>query len=233
MLEEDEEINDSINKDETHEEESLNPLDEGQKELADDADEKTDKKSNAKISGSKLHEGEVITFDDNNEVKERAFYIKGKKEGENRVYKKGLLAERKFYKDGVLDGFVELYDKGIMKLNIQYKDNLPNGIGYFFLPSGIVNAIGWYKNGLLEGPFLIFNMEGRLAKRSIYKENQQEGQAIVYHPNGMIFEIGIYRENKKDGKWVMRDDEGNLLQTTNYNMGVIVSKKVEKPGKKE
>ncbi len=172
--------------------------------------------------------GEYFAYDENGEIKQRSFYKDGKRNGEDRVYKKGLLAERKTFVDDVLEGFVELYDNGVMKMNIKYSNNVPNGVGYFFHKSGYVNAIAWYKDGLLEGPFLVFAEDGALVKRSFYKENKQNGKSIVYHDNGMIYESGQYKENQKDGTWVTKDKDGKLMQTVVFNNGAVISKKVEK-----
>lgn len=207
------------------EEELINP-----QQVVTDATAEAEPKEDIKKSKKtpKPADGEFFEYDDDGGIKERLFFKDGKRNGEGRSYKKGVLTERKIYVDDILEGFVELYDNGIMKMNIKYSNNVPNGVGYFFHRSGYINAIAWYKEGLLEGPFLVFSEEGALVRRSSYKENKQHGATITYHPNGMIFESGQYKENQKDGTWVMKDATGKLMQTIVYNCGAAVSKKVEK-----
>lgn len=173
-------------------------------------------------------DGQVLIYDDNGKLKERVFYKNGKKNGEACVYKNGLIAEKKNYIDDLLEGFVEIYDQGIMKMYVKYANNIPNGIGYFFHKSGIVNAIAWYKNGLFEGPFLVFNETGLLVKRDTYMANKLNGPSYIYYENGIIFESGQYKDNLKEEKWINKTPDGKLIQTIIYNAGAIVAKKVEK-----
>lgn len=179
------------------------------------------------------HNGEHLVFDKDGSLKERAFYENGKKHGEVRVYKNGLLSERKHYKEGILEGFVELYDNGIMKMSINYQNNTPNGIGYYFHKSGVIHAMVWYKDGLLEGPFIVFNESGLVIKRDIYMKNKLNGPSYIYYESGMIFQSGENKNNLKDGEWITKDPDGNLMQTIIYNQGAIVAKKIEKPSIKK
>jgi len=188
----------------------------------------TPKISHKSINRQVPDNGEHIILDDSGNIKERNFYVKGKKNGESRVYKNGLLIQRKTYKDDVLEGFVEIYSNGNLQMLTKYSGNFPNGIGYFFHNTGIINAIAYYKNGLLDGLFLVFNEQGFIIKRQFYKDNLLNGPTVTYHENGEICETGNYKDNLQEGQWTTKDPTGKLRQTAIFQGGICTAKKTEK-----
>jgi antitoxin component YwqK of YwqJK toxin-antitoxin module len=99
-------------------------------------------------------------------------------------------------------------------LNEKYKQE---GEWTFYYPSGKVEHIETYSNGVLNGTFKALFENGNTKRKGAYKNGQQVGYWREYHPNGQLKILAQFSNGEKSGVWKYYDEEGNLTETKDYN----------------
>jgi antitoxin component YwqK of YwqJK toxin-antitoxin module len=77
--------------------------------------------------------------------------------------------------------------------------------------------IGNYEANLKFGLWTRYSINGNLTAQASYINNKKDGNCFVYNEAGnKLFEM-IYKDGQKVGIWNQWDENGKLIQTTNYN----------------
>lgn len=79
----------------------------------------------------------------------------------------------------------------------------------------------FYKNGLLDGPFIVYNAD----KSTRYRTTFHEGTGVwkAFYPTGKPKIVGTYQRGRAHGKWYTYDGDGQLLKEETYQGGQLVS----------
>ncbi|MBK9412566.1 MAG: toxin-antitoxin system YwqK family antitoxin [Bacteroidetes bacterium] len=114
------------------------------------------------------------------------FYIKGKKEGELKLF----------------------YPNGQLSRTVIYKKDIQNGVYKEFFMDGTPKVSGVMKNGGFEGLLTIFHPNGKVWQKGIYKNGLKEGKWQNYSENGVLESEDEY----KKGVWLnpTTDDKGPI-----------------------
>jgi len=84
---------------------------------------------------------------------------------------------------------------------------------------------GSFKNGKLDGVWVIYRKNGQLAMKGNYENGKLEGAFVGYWDNGQLRSKGNYKDGKKEGVWVGYDEDGTVIKnlTGTYKNGKRIS----------
>jgi antitoxin component YwqK of YwqJK toxin-antitoxin module len=139
------------------------------------------------------------------------------------------------------------------KLQMQglYEDadaKVKNGIFYFYHPNGVLQSVGRYVHGKLDGLYLEFHTNGVLSDSTVYQmgkpnglslgwtdegylsdstflNDDGSGTTVRWFGNGMPSEAGRFSAGMKmHGKWAFYHNNGQVSSLETYNEGKLVQK---------
>jgi antitoxin component YwqK of YwqJK toxin-antitoxin module len=103
---------------------------------------------------------------------------------------------------------------------INYQDGLPEGSFYQFDEKGDTTLIGNFTHGLENGLFKFRNDSIPIFNFDRVYNNGEEGETIFYHDNGVIASRGLLLDMTPHGLVKSYNENGQLVQEENFNMGV-------------
>lgn len=129
--------------------------------------------------------GQWIFYDESGKLDEIGKYKNGLKEGLwGRFHTNGKLKQEEEYKNGKLFYVSDYYS---VEEKILFKGSFVNGNGEIidYFENGSVFSKTNYKNGFLNGKWLMFYPNGRVAEKGNYILNEKKGIWIKYNKRGM------------------------------------------------
>jgi len=76
--------------------------------------------------------------------------------------------------------------------------------------SGKLEATMEFKDGKLNGKYIIYENNGRKSTETIYKDGKENGYYYLYNSNGTYRTKGAYSMGKPVGEWEYYDKDGKL-----------------------
>ena len=214
--------------------------------------------------------GYTITYNTNEKddpinygkIVSRELYVNDKREGLSYYYyNSGLLHEVVEYKGNKKHGTaveyntdgeiitLQKFSNGVLterqKLNRSDERNVKQGFWQEYYDNGKVKKEMYYKNGELDGPYKEYNEDGNLSLRLNYKNGIIAEEAdsnsfdvdVVnkYDDNGNLIFTGTYRMGVPVGIHRQFDSLGNVINAMIYNENGIITGKgiITKEGKRE
>lgn len=111
-----------------------------------------------------------------------------------------------YVKNNVYTGIVK-YKKDIEF----YVDGIPDGKWISFYPNGRLKAIENWKNGELNGKYILYNKEGIKTFETYYVSGKDHGLFKLFHNNGKPHVIGEFSYGKNIGIWFYYNQNGKLV----------------------
>ena len=117
-------------------------------------------------------------------------------------------------------GRVNLGDLTSRQRAMYYEGALFNGVGYSVYSSGQLKFEVNYKDGKLDGLWILWWENGQLRTESNWKDGELDGLAKSWYEDGQLkFEIN-YKDGEYDGLYRTWDEDGQLASEKNYKDGV-------------
>tara|TARA_Y100000592_G_scaffold52548_1_gene82965 strand:- start:6494 stop:8140 length:1647 start_codon:yes stop_codon:yes gene_type:complete len=189
---------------------------------------------------NKLH-GEFIDFFDmdwdngNDCVKEKSFYIDGKREGKfTSYYITGQKEIESEWKDGLIHGALKRwYRNG----DLMYETEFVNGKGVDidYYENQKMKSLTTYDNGMENGLSEEYYNNGKLKHKAIMKDNEPIGTNLTYYDNGQLAVEDPFATNPKSkksyrhGQKKIYNREGELAATLMYAEYHLVDEKLNLP----
>ena len=84
---------------------------------------------------------------------------------------------------------------------------------------------GTFKNGKLEGSFVLYHDNGQLFYKGDYRNGEKDGSWITYHDNAQLCNKGGFWLGKKEGTWVWYSKDGTITEklSGNYKNDIKIS----------
>lgn len=104
-----------------------------------------------------------------------------------------------------------------------YREWFPNGAQKIeaFVIGGTADVTpGAEKTWIFDGECRAWNEKEELLGFMPYCKGELEGISVFYHPNGNIWKSIPYHQNKIEGSYQTFTEDGQLLQKTEYQMGI-------------
>ena len=89
---------------------------------------------------------------------------------------------------------------------LYYLNGRQDGKWISFYKNGNIN----WKDGKLNGKYVIYENNGRKSTETIYKDGKENGYYFLYNPNGTYRTKGAYSMGKPIGEWEYYDKNGKL-----------------------
>jgi antitoxin component YwqK of YwqJK toxin-antitoxin module len=97
-----------------------------------------------------------------------------------------------------------------------YKNGIPHGKWLTFYPNGNIKSIENWKEGTLNGKFVLYDEEGKKLLECNYKDGIDHGRYQLYYPNGKLQMEGQFEEGVVTGKWATYSKRGEKIGETKY-----------------
>jgi uncharacterized protein len=174
-------------------------------------------------------------YDENAKLKATETLKTGKRHGvAERFYMDGALAERANFYEGAMHGIrLTLTTEGDTSEYGNYTNNVRDG--HFIRKEAVAipdltadvklfNIEGVYKNGKMDGAFILMHSNGTVAAKENYSNDRLYGERKLYNENGVLVFTCNYIMNRKNGVEKIYYNNGTLRQLSNYANGVIEGK---------
>ncbi len=118
--------------------------------------------------------------------------------------------------------YIDVKDSNIKKdfrLEFILKNGKKEGESKCWYPNGQLYYQCSYKEGKLEGEFIMFWDSGFRKKQTYYKEGKKEGECKEWYPKGAVVRLSYYKDNKLEGEWKQWWDNGQLGIECYYKEG--------------
>lgn len=188
-------------------------------------------------------------FYDNMQVKEEGYYVRGKRNGVFKYYKKdGTLENMLMFNNGELVEDAEetvmldirtIYKKDGGKLVGGFKDGIRHGVFREYDENNNLTHSLVYKDGKIigeglvnqqgfkEGDWIHYYDTGEKYSEGIYDEGMRDGKWTFYFKNGQVLQTGFYVNDEPDGEWNWYFEDGSLLRKEFYRNGLEDGPSVE------
>lgn len=173
-------------------------------------------------NGNKISEGNRKNFlldslwtfyDDNGEKMMTVWYQKGKKEGDQTIFKTDEYTVTHWESDTII-GLVRTFDKsGWLKSTVPYVDGKPHGLAKTYTADGLVVAITKYYHGVMSRTERINRTDNAGLKQGAWK---------YFWENGNLRLEGNYLNDKKHGFFKLYDIDGNFISVSKYDHDELV-----------
>lgn len=209
-------------------------------------------KGDIKSYHKEYYEGEVIIYDENQEIGaiinykngikhglSKLFYrnkivhepyINGKLDGDYKEYnrlKRLTLLEQ--YKNGKSHGiYKKFYDNGNLEYFHQNKNGIPYGVHEEYYENGQLKNKYYIKKGKYEGIYLSYFENGQIKLKGNYKNHKKSGICIKYYANGSIRYKELYVDGKKNGEQFYYYPSGKLWKHEVYKNNKKISYQIYK-----
>ena len=104
---------------------------------------------------------------------------------------------------------------------------VPHGVSIHFRETGEVEKMSYFDRGLLHGPTKAFYPSGQLQHLSPFKQGIPHGKICSYHENGQVAGEGLYQEGELEGDYLRYYPSGGREALVPYTSGDIHGKVVE------
>lgn len=127
-------------------------------------------------------------FDDMGKKLDSSIYIKGKLEGEKKIFQDGVLYSIEYHKNDLYEGpYKVYYPNGQIQLEAFYSNNEMTGTLKSYYPSGAIKEIVEMKSNQENGPFKEFYENGSKKAEGQYKNGPNEdGELMLYDSLGTL-----------------------------------------------
>jgi len=120
--------------------------------------------------------------------------------------------------DGKTEHVVVRNEKDIVVSRGDYVNRNKSGIWRDYTDLGVLTKLAVYKNGLLDGAFLLFNRAGQVMEDANYAKDSLDGLRLTMN-NGRVKSMENYSKGVLHGERKTYYDDGKLQEESNYNMG--------------
>ena len=136
-----------------------------------------------------------------------------------------------YFKNGKFDGLREVYNNKELIMSENRRNGLLDGekctyghcykdtLHYKKQKKYCIQSKANYKNGLLDGLFVLNNSYGNISEQMNYSNGLLNGKYTSYHDNGSIEISANYYNDTLEGKYYSYDDKGRLLKDFNFKKG--------------
>ena len=167
--------------------------------------------------------GEVRYFDRDGNILKIENYLKGVKNGPERIVENNILREENNYSDGILDGVTKKYDEKYLTDEITYKSGRKEGKHTTYKSDGSKTEI-LYANDKKEGVAYSYYPDAKIADKTVYINDQKNGLTEKFSPNGILFSAEMYKNDKKNGISRYFADNADLQNVIYYENNVELAK---------
>lgn len=109
---------------------------------------------------------------------------------------------------------VEVSETGHPMTVVYYKGNEQHWLQYFSTMQ--LRSEGIMVDGQREGRWVFYHPGGNVQAEATFVNGKEEGAYRVYRDNGAPYYIGQYEHGVPTGLWEVYDQEGNLVEKTEY-----------------
>lgn len=109
---------------------------------------------------------------------------------------------------------VETSETGHPMTVVYYKGNQQHWLQYYSTMT--LRSEGVMVNGRREGHWVFYHPNGNVQAEADFVGGKEEGAYRVYRDNGVPYYIGQYENGVPSGLWEVYDQEGNLVEKTEY-----------------
>lgn len=132
----------------------------------------------------------------------------------------GSLLEQGEYKMDLKTGLWKQYKDGKISTEISYTNDVENGKFVFYV-NGKIARTGEYKNGIKVNRWLEFDENGNKIGQAIYDEaGLKKGKWEIPSFYLETITFGEYQNDERVGVWSVRNTEGKIIQTVDFDKGV-------------
>jgi antitoxin component YwqK of YwqJK toxin-antitoxin module len=122
-----------------------------------------------------------------------------------------------FYKDEIETARWYYNDNGTIKK----EGKKISGVVRMYHPNNMLASEMSYKNGELDGHYLLLSEAGKVEEEGSFKNNELDGTYRQYHETGGIKLEGRYRKGKKEGIFRLYYASGMLEEEETHKKGVL------------
>jgi antitoxin component YwqK of YwqJK toxin-antitoxin module len=161
------------------------------------------------------------------------YFYKDGKPYEKYVHKDGAIVSGVFYdNDGRQTSIVRLATNGTFVTTHQLDGYVRShsffnsnseleGVDTLFLPSGRIDEINTYKNGVLNGSVTHWYKNGKKKSEVTMADGKDNGYEVTYYIDGTKESEGWNTDGSSDGEWVEYDELGRVSTTSYYAGGAL------------
>ena len=120
-----------------------------------------------------------------------------------------------FYRDGREIARWVYNDNGTIKK----EGKKVTGIVRMYHPEGMLSSEMTYRNGELNGRYLLLSEQGRIEEEGAFKNNELDGSWKQYYDTGSVKLEGVYRIGKRNGSFRLYFPNGMLQEEETYANG--------------
>lgn len=178
--------------------------------------------------------GNAIFYYENGQLKEKAYYKNGKKEGKQvEYYESGAIKSISTYKNNIFNGQSKIYyENGNIQDEINYKNGKPNSMKTYrdngslladvnFYNDDKMNVVKYYENGNimlkrdLQNDKIIgieewYRDDGTLLSKVSFKDGKQDGLSKTFYGDGSICER-MWNNDKPQQKKCFNKEGKNIV----------------------
>ncbi len=188
-----------------------------------------------------LEEGERREWDEDGTLVLSAHYISGIPDGSwEEWYPSGQLKRKASFVEGKPSNKEELYyPNGQLQRSVTYVNGLLEGPWREWYPEGSLKTEGLYAKGAASGPWLEYypllptQEKPQISRQLSYRENAFDGDQLTFYFDGTKQSIMRYRQGISHGIKELWARDGELLQQTDYENGLVQGRHFEKKGSGE
>jgi antitoxin component YwqK of YwqJK toxin-antitoxin module len=115
---------------------------------------------------------------------------------------------------------VEYYENGQTKHQGTMEAGKKSGKWEYYYPSGIKEAIEYFKDGRLNGTASNFDFEGNLITKENWFNGMLQDSSFYCFPGGIIEKKGVYKNSAYEGLWLFYYKDGTLRKSLEYQNGL-------------
>ena len=109
---------------------------------------------------------------------------------------------------------VEVGENGHPMTVIYYKGSEEHHLQYYSTMQ--LRSIGVFRDGHREGRWVYYHPNGVPQVEATFVNGKEEGPYRVLRDNGVPVYVGQYTEGRPSGMWEVYDQDGNLVEKTEY-----------------
>ncbi|WP_413669583.1 hypothetical protein ACEN9X_06285 [Mucilaginibacter sp. Mucisp86] len=161
-------------------------------------------------------DGEAITYYENGKVLSKYVYnndvprlVDYLNQAGNKIYTANIKSDAiniiSYHTDGYKNAHAYYNAKGEL-----------DGPDTIFYPSGKINQINQYKNGVMNGPSVTYFLNGKIKSEINLTDGKHDGYLTTFYQNGNPESEGWLREGQHQGEWLFYDEGGKLSNRSYY-----------------
>lgn len=107
-------------------------------------------------------------------------------------------------------------DVAVEEVEVAEIDNTPIKEELYYT-TGELKMEGETVNGAKHGIWTAYFENGGLWSKNEFVHGKLHGRSEVYHKNGLTYYTGQYQHGQKSGEWSFYDEQGNPVESINYD----------------